>query len=73
MPTPDRNGTFLVTCRQPPEVTTYGETEEEALRQARDGIGVARGTDPRRDAGAFPALSDRQRGPLMVHPTRRPP
>jgi antitoxin HicB len=32
--TPDDNGTLLVTCPALPEVTTFGETEEDALRHA---------------------------------------
>jgi antitoxin HicB len=36
--TPDDNGTLLVTCRDLPEVTTFGEDEADALRHARDAI-----------------------------------
>lgn len=36
--TPDDNDTFLVTCPQLPEVTTFGETEEEALDMAHHAI-----------------------------------
>ena len=32
--TPDDNGTFLVTCPSLPEVTTFGETEDECIRNA---------------------------------------
>jgi antitoxin HicB len=35
---PDDNGTFLVTCSDLPEVTTFGEGEEDALRRAGDAI-----------------------------------
>ena len=38
---PDDNGTFLVTCPALPEVTTFGETEEEALRHTRGAIAEA--------------------------------
>ena len=32
--TPDDNGTFLVTCPELPEVTTYGESEADAAEAA---------------------------------------
>jgi antitoxin HicB len=32
--TPDDNGTFLVTCPSLPEVTTFGKTEDECIRNA---------------------------------------
>jgi antitoxin HicB len=35
---PDDNGTFLVTCPDLPEVTTFGEDEEDAVRRAADAI-----------------------------------
>ncbi len=35
---PDDNGTWLVTCPDLPEVTTWGEDEEDALRHAADAI-----------------------------------
>lgn len=35
---PDDNGTLLVTCPDLPEVTTWGEDEEDALRHAADAI-----------------------------------
>jgi antitoxin HicB len=34
----DDNGTFLVTCPDLPEVTTFGEDESDALLHARDAI-----------------------------------
>lgn len=34
----DDNGTFLVTCPELPEVTTFGEDEADALMRARDAI-----------------------------------
>ena len=35
---PDDNGTLLITCRSLPEVTTFGDDEADALRNARDAI-----------------------------------
>jgi antitoxin HicB len=35
---PDDNGTFLVTCPDLPEVTTFGEDEDDAVRRAADAI-----------------------------------
>jgi antitoxin HicB len=35
---PDDNGTLLVTCPDLPEVTTFGEDEEDALQRAGDAI-----------------------------------
>lgn len=39
--TPDDNGTFLVTSPTLPEVTTFGETEVEAVRNGELAIGEA--------------------------------
>jgi antitoxin HicB len=36
--TPDDNGTILVTCPDLPEVTTFGEGEDDALRRAADAV-----------------------------------
>ncbi len=36
--TSDGNGTFLVTCPDLPEVTTFGEDEADAVRHAGDAI-----------------------------------
>jgi antitoxin HicB len=36
--TPDDNGTILVTCPDLPEVTTFGEDEDDALQRAVDAI-----------------------------------
>ena len=36
--TPDDNGTFLAVCLDLPEVTTFGEDEEEALQHATDAV-----------------------------------
>ena len=49
--TPDDNGTLLVTCPALPEVTTFGEDREDAMRHAVDAIEealaarIARGAD----------------------------
>ncbi|HEY2706965.1 MAG TPA: type II toxin-antitoxin system HicB family antitoxin [Caulobacteraceae bacterium] len=55
---PDDNGTFLVTCPALPEVTTFGETEAESVRNAEAAIEealaarIARGAAiPKADAG----------------------
>jgi antitoxin HicB len=39
--TPDDNDTFLVTCPDLPEVTTFGEDKADALLRAEDAIGEA--------------------------------
>ena len=36
--TPDDNGTLLVTCHDLPEVTSFGDDREDALRHAADAI-----------------------------------
>lgn len=43
---PDDQGTFLVTCREIPDVLTFGEDEEEALKMARYAILEALGSGP---------------------------
>ena len=48
----DDHGTFLVTCRELPEVTTFGENEEEALLMAELAIKEALGD--RRSSPDFP-------------------
>ena len=40
---PDQHGTFLVACRELPEVTTFGGSEEEALLMAELAIQEALG------------------------------
>ena len=35
---PDDNGTLLVTCPEFPEVTTFGENQEDAVARAREAI-----------------------------------
>ena len=60
--TPDDNGTWLVGCAILPEVTTYGDTREEALKNAALAIEEALAARmagqedlplPERNAGAF--------------------
>ncbi len=36
--TKDDNGTYLVTCQDLPEVTTFGEDESDALLRAQDAV-----------------------------------
>ena len=36
--TPDDNGSLLVTCPDLPEVTTFGEDEDDAIHRAADAI-----------------------------------
>ena len=36
--TPDKNGTVLVTCPDLPEVTIFGEDEEDAIGRAADAM-----------------------------------
>jgi antitoxin HicB len=36
--TPDDNGTYLVTCPALPEVTTFGETEADCIRNATQAV-----------------------------------
>jgi antitoxin HicB len=47
--TPDDNGTLLVTCPDLPEVTTFGEDVEDALRRAAAAIAEALATRIDRD------------------------
>jgi antitoxin HicB len=39
--TPDDNGTLLVSCPALPEVTTFGDDEDDALRHAADAVAEA--------------------------------
>lgn len=39
--TPDDNGTFLITCPDLPEVTTFGDDEADALSHAADAVAEA--------------------------------
>jgi antitoxin HicB len=62
--TPDDNDTFLVTCADLPEVTTFGDDEDDALMRAVDAIGeamayrMAHGEDiPGPSAGDGPLVS----------------
>lgn len=43
---PDERGTFLVTCRELPDLLTFGEDEDEALSMAQIAIEEALGTRP---------------------------
>lgn len=36
--TPDDNGTFLVTCPDLPEVTSFGDNEEDAIAHGRNAV-----------------------------------
>jgi predicted RNase H-like HicB family nuclease len=45
--TPDHRGMFAVTCREFPDLKTFGEDEEEALSMAEIAIEEALGTRPR--------------------------
>lgn len=49
---PHDNGTFLVTCRELPEVATFGENEEEALAMAE--IAIEEALSARRASPDFP-------------------
>jgi antitoxin HicB len=39
--TPDTNGTILVTFKDVPEAVTFGESEDDALRHAKDALDSA--------------------------------
>ncbi len=39
--TPDDNGTLLVTCPDLPEVTSFGETEQEAIEHGQQAVAEA--------------------------------
>ena len=43
---PDDRGTFLVTCRELPDLLTFGEDEDEALSMAEIALVQALGTRP---------------------------
>jgi antitoxin HicB len=59
---PDDNGTFLVTCPDLPEVTTFGEDVEDAVRRAADAIeeALAARIARREDIPAPSRSADRQ-------------
>jgi antitoxin HicB len=59
--TPDDNGTVLVTCADLPEVTTFGEDEEDAIARAADAIeeALAARIAGREDIPASPVVPDR--------------
>src|SRR5438552_1466481 len=65
--TPDDNGTVLVTCPDLPEVTTFGEDEEDALRRAADAIeeALAARIAHRED---IPAASPPRKRPVVLLP-----
>jgi antitoxin HicB len=70
---PDDNGTFLVTCPTLPEVTTFGETVEDALENAGNAIEEALAARmeefrpvPEPDVVAAGAYSARVRLPIAV-------
>jgi antitoxin HicB len=65
--TPDDNGTILVTCPDLPEVTSFGEDEDDALRRAVDAIAEALAVRIA-DRKAIPAPSPAQRRPVVVLP-----
>ena len=55
---PDDNETLLVTCPDLPEMTTFGEDEEDALRRAGDAIEEALAARmARREKGQMPPLA----------------
>ena len=62
--TPDDNDTFLVTCPDLPLVTTFGETEADALAHAADAIETALASMID-DGEDIPAPSGEQ-GPFLV-------
>jgi antitoxin HicB len=69
--TPDDNGTVLVTCPDLPEVTTFGEDVEGALRRASDAIEEALAARiSRREEIPAPSGASKQRHRCLV---RLPP
>ena len=64
---PDDNETILVTCPDLPEVTTFGEDEEDALRRAADAIeeALAARIGHHED---IPAASSAQGRPVAILP-----
>ena len=68
---PDDNGTFLVTCSDLPEVTTFGEDVEDAVRRAADAIeeALAARIAHREDIPAPSCSADRQT--VMMGPRRK--
>jgi antitoxin HicB len=65
--TPDDNETILVTCPDLPEVTSFGEDEDDALRRAVDAIEEALAARIA-DRKAIPAPSPTQGRPVAVLP-----
>jgi antitoxin HicB len=60
---PDDNGTFLVTCPSLPEVTTFGENENDAMHHA---VGAIEEAIAARIAGSENIPEGHQRGPHLV-------
>jgi antitoxin HicB len=60
---PDDNGTVLATCPAPPEVTTFGEDEADALRRA---VGAIEEALAARMADGDDIPEGHQRGPSLV-------
>jgi len=76
---PDDNGTVLVTCSDLPEVTTFGEDEEDAVRRAADAIEealaarIARREDipaPSRSANSRTVTMGRRKVRLNLAPSK---
>ncbi|HEY1432807.1 MAG TPA: type II toxin-antitoxin system HicB family antitoxin [Stellaceae bacterium] len=69
--TPDDNGTFLVTCPDLPEVSTFGEDAEDAMHRAADAIEEALAVRiSRREEIPIPsaALHERHRWSVRLPP-----
>lgn len=76
---PDDNGTLLVTCPDLPEVSTWGEDEDDALRHAADAIEealasiIARGEripEPSRQPTAAGLKRRKLKSPVAVKPNQ---
>src|SRR6516164_7043560 len=66
--TRDDNGTFLVTCPDLPEVTTFGEDAEDAMHRAIDAIEEALAARIcRREEIPLPSAAPQQRDRRPVH------
>lgn len=73
---PDDNGTLLVTCPDLPEVTTWGEDEQDALHRAVDAIEEALAARiAHRDPIPEPSKAPRaeRRGKLNIPIVAKPP
>lgn len=76
--TPDDNDTFLVTCPALPELTTFGASEDEAIKNAEDAIvealagRIAHGEDiPAPEPGGVPVPSRVSMKALIYQEMRR--